>query len=424
MNYSLHTLKNGLRLLTVPMPGLESATVTIWVKTGSRNEDRRVAGISHFLEHMAFKGGKKYPNAKAVSEAVDEVGGEFNASTSKEFTDYYIRIRTKLIERAFDVLSDMLVDPLLKQEEIDKEKGVIIEEMNLYEDTPVRRIWDLFEQVIFTGHALGEDIIGKKETVSSLKRGDFVSYRNKFYYAKNMLITVAGGINEKQIIDLANKYFGTFVEKSNGVEKLVLPKENEVRVKLTSKKVEQTHFIVGFPGDKFGQPDRFKDAVLDVLLGSGMSSRLFTEVREKRGLAYSVRSDIDRFLDAGYFSVYAGVDPKKAQEALRVILDQLYGLVDKKYPIDNKELSKAKEFLKGHLALSLEDTRGVNNFFGYDELMRGKVETPEEFFKKIDEVTVEDLYASAKKIFSAKRANLAIIGPYRNSVSFGKILKS
>jgi len=421
MQPKLTELKNKLQILTVPMQQLESATVTVWVKTGSRNEDEKVLGISHFLEHMAFKGGRKYSSAKAVSEAIDEVGGEFNAATSKEFTQFYVRMRTKLIERAFDVLSDIVLSPTLDQKEIDKEKGVIVEEMNLYEDTPTRRIWDLWEQLIFDGHALGRDIIGTKATVTSLKNDDFEKYRNKFYYAKNMLLTVAGGVNEPEVVDLANKYFGK-VSVGDGVFNPVSPENGKPEVRLTTKKVEQTHFIVGYPAEPMGNKDRYVDAILETILGGGMSSRLFTEVREKRGLAYTVRSDFDRFIDAGYFAIYAGVDTDKGPEALKVILDQLYGLANKKYKVDQKELDKAKEFLKGHLALSLEDTRGVNSFFGYEQMMLGKIRIPEEVFKELNKVTVDDIYDSAKKLFLKDKIKLSIIGPYKNAVEFEKIL--
>lgn len=422
MDYKLTTLKNGLRILTVPMPTLESATVTVWVKTGSRNEEDKILGISHFLEHMAFKGGKKYSSAKAVSEAIDEVGGEFNASTSKEHTDFYIRIRSKLLERAFDVLSDIVLSPLLPPKEITKEKGVILEEMKMYEDTPMRRVWDVFEQLTFSGHPLGRDIIGTKDTVPSLTRSDFIDYRNKFYYANNMLITVAGGIDQKQIIKLTEKYFGK-ISGGDGTAHAETPEYGPEKLKVVRKKIEQGHFIIGFPADPLGSDNRYVDVVLDVILGSGMSSRLFIEVREKRGLAYSVKTDIDRFLDAGYFAVYAGTDPGKARLALKVILDQLDGLASKKLAISDKELSKAKEFLKGHLALTMEDTRAVNSFFGYEELMLGKVRTLEEVFKKVDEVSRQDVYSAARNIFKLNNAKLAIIGPFKDEVKFAKILE-
>ena len=422
MKYKLYTLTNKLRLLTVPMPSLESATVTVWIKTGSRNESDKKLGLSHFLEHMAFKGGKKYSSAKAVSEAIDEVGGEFNASTSKEITQYYIRIRSKLLKRAFDVLSDIVLSPNLDDKEITKEKGVILEEMNMYEDTPVRRIWDLFEQLMFKGHFLGRDIIGTKETVPELGREDFISYRDKFYHANNMLISVAGGIDEKTIKNLSNEYFGA-ISVGNGVTEKQKPHRLKKKISLTNKKVEQAHIILGFPAEALGNNDRYKDAILNTILGSGMSSRLFTEVREKRGLAYSVRSEIERYADTGYFAVYAGVDPKNTEEAIKVILDQLYGLFDGKMKVGIKELVKAKEFLKGHLALGLEDTRGVSSFYGYEELMLEKIRTPEEVYEKVNQIKVDDMYASAKKIFKKEKIKLTIIGPFKDEGRFAKILR-
>ena len=423
MKYKLNTLPNKLRLLTVPMPSLESATVTVWVKTGSRNEPDEKLGLSHFLEHMAFKGGKKYPSAQAVSEAIDEVGGEFNASTSKEVTQYYIRIRSKLLERAFDVLSDIVLYPNLDEKEIVKEKGVILEEMNMYEDTPVRRIWDLFEQLIFKGHSLGRDIIGTKETVPNLTKKDFVSYRDEFYYSANMLLSVSGGIDEKSVCDLTKKYFSG-VPKNGVVLKNEFNGSISKKTSITNKTVEQAHIILGFPAEALGNNDRYKDAVLNTILGSGMSSRLFTEVREKRGLAYAVKSDVDRYADTGYFAVYAGTDPKNANEAIKVILDQLYGLANGTMKVGKKELDKAKEYIKGHLALGLEDTRGVNSFFGYEQLMLGKVRTPEEVYKNVNKVTGDDIYASAKKIFDKEKIKLAVIGPFKETSKFDNILNS
>lgn len=422
MDYKLTKLKNNLRIISIPMPTLESATVTVWVKTGSRNEPDGKLGLSHFLEHMAFKGGKKYASARAVSEAIDGIGGEFNASTSKDYTNFYVRARAKNLPIAYDVLSDIVCDPMLKQEDINREKGVIIEEMNLYEDTPVRRIWDEFEQVIFENHPLGRDIIGTKKTVPSLKRTDFVDYRNRYYYGENMLITVAGSINQPEIMKLSQKHFGNLPKTGKGKTISKEPSKDKIRTSITSKSIEQAHMIVGFPADPLGGKMRYTDAVLDTILGSGMSSRLFSEIREKRGLAYTVKSTIERHIDAGYFAVYAGVDPKNGEEALKVVLDQLYGIADKKYKVSKKELEKAKEYLKGHLALSLEDTRGVNSFFGYEKLILNKTRTPEEVYDKVNKVSVEDVYASARKIFTPQKANLAIIGPYKSENKFVKLL--
>lgn len=412
MKYYEKTLKNSLGVVAVPLPSFESATVTVWVKTGSRNENEKISGVSHFLEHMAFKGGKKYKNAKAVSEAIDSIGGEFNAGTSKEWTNYYVRVRSERLEKAFDVLSDMLLDPVLRHSDIEREKGVVVEEIGMYEDTPMRKIWDVFEQLIYNGHDLGRDISGTKETVKGLSREDISKYINRHYYANNMLVTVAGGVSEKKIFSLTQKYFSKL--KKGDVQKTNLFTDNQGKpqTKSIQKKIEQTHLILGFLGArKIGHEERYIEGVLNTILGKGMSSRLVTEVREKRGLAYAVKSDIDPVTDTGYFAVYAGVDPKKANETVKVILDQCYGLASKKYKISQKELDKAKEFLKGHFALALEDTRSISSFIGYEKLLIGKTRLPKEVYDGVDRVTMDQVYDAAKRLFNPNKLNTAYIGP-------------
>ncbi|MBN1169211.1 insulinase family protein [Candidatus Woesebacteria bacterium] len=421
MDCKLKTLSNKLTVLTVPMPSVESATLTVWVKTGSRRENDKIAGISHFLEHMAFKGGGKYSSAKAVSEAIDSVGGEFNASTSKEWTQYYVRLRADKIEKAFDVLSDMLLRPLLKQSDIDREKGVIVEEIGMYEDMPMKHVWDLFEQLIFKGHSLGRDIIGTRETVKSLTKDDFKKYIDKHYYTTDMLVTVAGGVKESETEKLTEKYFGEAKNKNKVPIKRYDKKQSKPRIMVYPKEIEQAHLVLGFPADKLGQKERYADAVLNSVLSGGMSSRLFTEVREKRGLAYAVKASFDRYADTGYFALYAGVDPQKSEKAIKVILDQLYGLASKKYKISKKEFTKAKEYMKGHFALSLEDTRAINGFFGHEYLMLGKIRTPDEVYAGIESVSLDDVYERAGVIFNENKLNFTVIGPFKDRNKFDTI---
>ena len=421
MNYKLSRLKNGVRVLTVSLPKMESATLTVWVGVGSRYEPASVSGISHFLEHMVFKGSQKRPSAKLIAEAVDSIGAEFNASTSKEWTNFHIKARAGVMDIAFDVLSDMVLRPILKPEEIEREKGVIVEEIAMYEDTPVAKIGDVFEQLIFKGSSLGRDITGSKETVLGIKRNDFANYRDKHYFAKNILISASGGIETNKVIELANKYFGNVPSgKKSKIE--ISKKQKKSQVLLHPKKKEQAHFILGFLGNKRDNKDRFTEAVLAAILGGGMSSRLFSEVRERRGLAYAVRASFDHYVDTGYFAAYAGVDIKRIEEAIKVTLDQCIGLAEERFPIRKDEIKKAKEFVKGHLALSLEDTEDVNKFFGEEELILGKVITPEDVYKEIDKVSVPDILGVAKKIFSPKNLNLAIIGPYQNQAHFESLL--
>jgi predicted Zn-dependent peptidase len=372
---------------------------------------------------MVFKGSKKRPTAKLIAEAIDSFGGEFNASTSKEWTNFYIKSRVGKLETAMDVLSDMVLNPLLKEKEIEKEKGVIVEEIAMYEDTPMAKIGDIYERLIFKGNPLGRDVIGSAGTVRKVKRNDFVRYRNIYYGSNNIVVTISGGIDEKETLNLVKKYFAGIKDKSK--EKIINfeSKQKNPKVLLHSKKNEQAHFILGFLGIPRGHKDRFAEAILASALGSGMSSRMFTEVREKRGLAYAVRTSVDHLIDTGYLATYVGADTKRVDEAVKVVLDQCYRIINGKNPITKNELKKAKEYIKGHLALSLEDTKDVNSFFGARELMLGKIETPNEVYKALDKVTLTDIERVAKKCFVPEKLNFAIIGPFKNKSRFEKLLR-
>ena len=406
------------------MPNLESVTLAVWVKTGSRNERENVGGISHFLEHMVFKGSKMRPTAKEISSAVDAIGGEFNAATSKDWTNFYIKTSVDNLETAFDVLSDMVLNPLLKKDEIEREKGTIIQEIAMYEDTPMAKIGEVFENLIFSGNSLSKDTAGTPQTVKNIKRDDFVSYRKMHYYPENMLISIAGGVSEKKALELVKKYFGN-IQKSSNSEFKYQPfktKQTSAQVKLKTKKDEQAHFILGFLGDGKGYKGKYAQGLLSAILGGGMSSRLWIEVRERRGLAYAVRTSIDRYSDTGYIGTYAGVDPKKVDEAIKVILDELYKITDHRLPITVHELKNFKEFLKGHLALALEDTKDVSSFFSDQVLFMDKILTPEEVFKKVDGVSLDEVNYEAKRLFVPSRLNLAVIGNYNDKGKFEKLL--
>lgn len=424
MNYHKKVLSNGLRVLTVPMAGSESATLTVWANVGSRYETDKIAGLSHFLEHIVFKGTKKYPTAKDLSEALDSIGAEFNAGTSKEWTNFYVRSSVANLEKAFDVLSEMILNPLIKSEEVEREKGVILEEMAMYEDNPMADIGNVFEELIFDGNFLGKDTIGTKKSIKEMTQKDFVKYRLLHYFPKNMLITVSGGVTEKEVTKLTSKYFKfSHPERSRRItSKRFANKQTKPQFRLKKKKIEQAHVIIGFRAFEMGHRDRFAESILATILGRGMSSRLFIEVRERRGLAYSVHSDPESYTDAGYLGTYAGVDPKKCEEAIKVILEEHYALRDNTKPITKEELNKAKEYLKGHVALALENTSAVNQFFGERELLLGITKTPEEVFKELDKVTIEDCMRIAKKIIKKENLNMAIIGPYNSSEKFIKLL--
>jgi predicted Zn-dependent peptidase len=452
MDYKLHRLSSGLKVLVVPMPGLESATVTIWAKTGSRNEEEKVAGISHFLEHMVFKGSEKRPTAKDISQAVDAIGGEFNAGTSKDWTNFYIKAGKENLETAMDVLSDMVLRPLIKSEEIEREKGTIVQEIRMYEDTPMMHIGDVFERVIFANNPLGRDTAGSETTVKSVRRDDFISYRKMHYYPENMLVTVAGGVNESTVLKFVNKYFSQFSVASSPVSdkglsadrlsggpetgklksenrqlkthnNIFLPSQTKPQFKLQTKKCEQAHLILGFMSEGRSYESRFAQSLLSVILGGGMSSRMFLEIRERRGLAYSIRTSMERYQEVGYMGTYAGVNVAKIDEAIAIMLEQHYGISNGQFPISNKELAKAKGFLKGNLALALEDTKDVSMFFGEQQLFLDHPLTPEEIFRKVDAVNLDQIYFEAKKLFIPERLNLAIIGPFKDQEKFVQLLK-
>ena len=425
MNYHLETLPNKIRVLFVPMPSLESATVTVWVKTGSRNETDDIAGISHFLEHIVFKGSKKRPSAREISESIDAIGGEFNASTSKEWTNFHIKARKESLDTVFDVLSDMVLNPILSEKEIEREKGVIIEEIAMYEDTPIYQIGEVFERSLYKGNNLGRDVIGFEKSVKNIKKDDFILYRKRYYYPENILISVSGGVDKKEVVALVKKYFGSLKASKVQKESIESFKSNQSKpqVILVGKKNEQAHLMLGFLGNKRDSKDKYVEAVTSSILGGGMSSRMFTEVREKRGLAYAVRVSSDHYKDTGEILTYVGVDPKNSEKVIKVILDEYYALSEKKKKITTKELLKAKEYLKGQLALSLEDTVSVNDFFGIKALFGLDLKTPDEVFKGIDKVTENEIYEYAKRVFIPEKLNLAVIGPFTEKSLFEKALK-
>lgn len=422
MNYSLNKLENGIRVFTVPMENLESAALTVWVGVGSRYETDENAGISHFIEHIVYKGTKKRPTPLDVSYAIDAIGSEANAGTSREWTSFYIKARSGVLQEAFDILSDVVLHPLLKEEWIELEKGVIVEEINRKEDDPSDKVGENFVNTMFKGNPLARDIAGYPKTVKNMTQKDILNYIKSHYDAGNILLTVSGGIDEEEVLHLAEKYFG---EVKEGDRQQVERYENDhdkPRLHFENKDTEQTHFYLGFLGNSRSHDKRYAESVLSTIMGRGFSSRLFMEIREKRGLAYSIGSSVNRYQDTGVYATYAGTDTKKTEEAIKVVLDQSYGIASKKYPIADNELSKAKEYLKGRIALALEDTLAVNNYFGLRALFLEDIEVPQDLFDKIDGVSEEDVIESANEIFVPERLTLAVIGPHGSEAKFLQLI--
>ena len=422
MQHTRKVLPNGLRLIISPMPSFESATVLVMVGAGSRYEDRHNNGISHFLEHMAFKGTEKRPTAMDISSLVDGIGGEFNAFTGKETTGFYVKAGANNVELAIDLLSDMLQHSKLDAAEMDKERGVIIEEINMYEDTPMRKLGDIYETLLYGDTPMGWDIAGTKEVINTVKREDFVEYMSKLYSPDNITVVVAGGVDVEKVTGLVEKYFGSMKRFDTVRAIKVLDGQTKPAVLVKKKKTEQVHIAIGVRTTPLEHPDRYGLDVLAAVLGGGMSSRLFHEVREKRGLAYYVRTSSDNYTDVGTLVTTAGVDPARIDDAIKVILEQ-YARIKQPGNITEEELVKAKEFLKGHFVLELEDSRSVASFYAHEELLESKLEDPTAVNKYIDEVTAEKLTEVAQKYIVEETLNLAVIGNIAAGKKFESLLK-
>ncbi len=423
MRYEFNTLKNGLRVITIPISVVQSATTLVLVGAGSRYETRKNNGISHFLEHMAFKGTKKRPSALEISSIIDGMGAESNAFTSKEYTGYYIKSAADNVDVSLDLLSDMLTNLQLDQGEINKERGVIIEEINLYEDTPARKIGDVFEELLYGDVPLGWDIAGTKDVIRSLKRQDFVDYMNKWYSTDNMVLVVAGNIDPNAIVEKAEHYFGGLSNFGIGTFEKVHEDQKSSAIKVRYKDTEQAHFAFGVRTvGLLNEEDRYPISILASILGGGMSSRLFSEVREKRGLAYYVRAYADRYIDSGYLAAFAGVDKTRIDEAIKVVHDE-FAKVATGNEITEQEVKKAKEYNKGHFVLGLEDTQSVAVFFGMNQVLEKETKTPDDVLAKIEAVTIEDVQRVAKKYLDTKALNLAVIGDFKEEERFAKLIK-
>lgn len=418
--HKISTLKNGLTLITVDMPHLDSVTTLVAVGAGSRYETRKINGISHFLEHMFFKGSRKYPTAEIISTLIDGLGALNNAATSKEVTYYWIKSASKHIELSSDILSSMLKESLMSKEEIEKEKGVIAEELRMLRDIPSRLIWDLYERLQFGDQPLGWDLGGDEETINSFIRDDFVKYMESLYSPKNMVIVYAGKL-PKDIERLAEKYFFDLPQKP---QSKFIPyknfKQTKARVDIFYKKTDQANLILGVEGFDRYNDKRYACDVLSVILGEGMSSRLFIQVRERRGLAYRINASSNLYSDTGSFTVYAGLKLEKVYEGLEVILAELMRTVGEK--VTETELKKAKEMLRGRIALQSESTNFLAEYFGTSFVLERKIETFEEYLQNIEKVTVQNVQRIAKELFIKENFNLQVIGPFKQKSKFEEVL--
>ena len=419
--YRKTTLTNGLRVISGKVAGTKSVTCLVLVKAGSRYETKGINGISHFLEHMFFKGAKKYKDAKEVSEAIDGVGGDFNAFTGKEYAGYYVKVSSDHKFLALDVLSDMMLHARFDQEEIEKERGVIMEEFNMYQDTPMYQVAWNFERAIFGDQPIGWDEVGTKDVIRALQREDFVKYKEMLYMPENMVVCIAGDIDHEEAVSHAEKYFP--LEKvKKGVEfSSFVPDMPSERISLQTKKTEQAHLVCGVLGLPAQHEDHYVLKVLSSILGGNMSSRMFLAVREAKGLAYYISTGTEDYLDTGIFYTRAGVDVNRITDAVSAIVEE-YDKI-RHVEISEAELKKGKEYLKGKLVLSLEDSENVAQMGARHELLYDKLKNYNEIAKEIDAVKTADVKRVAAELLTDDSLYLSVIGPYDNKAMFEKVLK-
>jgi predicted Zn-dependent peptidase len=418
--YELTSLPNGVRILTAPMPNVQSTACFLMFAAGSRYETAETNGIAHFAEHMFFKGTENRPTAKDIAGEIDAIGGEFNAFTGKEYTGYYVRCAAEFAPVAFDVLVDMVRRSRFDAEEIEREKGVIVEEMNMYFDTPRDYLGGVYEQLLYGDQPLGWDIIGRKETVRAATRDTFLGYLDRWYKPSRLVVGVGGRI-EDGLLDRVQELVGDMsAGETPGPDPVRLPEANGSQVKVHTKASDQAHVSLGVRSHPLEHPDRYSLQLLSTVLGGGMSSRLFTEVRERRGLAYYVFGVNNSYTDAGSLYAQAGVDINRIDEAIETIVAELRRIAAEPIPAD--ELEKARNFAKGRFVLQLESPQGTIMFGLRREVLEGRVAEPTEVLEELDRVSAEDVARVAEDVIGANGIHLAVIGPFDDPARFAPLV--
>lgn len=413
-------LTSGLRVLTIPQQNTRTVTVLLLVGTGSKYEEKRINGVSHFLEHMFFKGTKKRPTPLDIAGPIENIGGVFTAFTTQDLTGYYIKVDASHLDLALDMVADIFLNSLLPGKEITKEKGVVIEEINMRKDTPMIHTGDLLEQFLYGDQPAGWDAGGTKETVLGLSRRDLISYIQSQYVAKNTLVCVAGNMKEEKVKKRVGKLFSSISQKNFKNKVPVKESQKKPKVLLEYRATDQTHVAFAARGFNLFHKDRFVQEIIAAILGGGMSSRLFTEVREKLGLAYYISTSVESNPDTGFLATFAGVKNENAQKAVEVIAKEYKKLAGTK--IASRELRNAKDRLKGRMALSLESSDAKAEFYGIQEILEHRFFTPEQLYDRIEKVKVSDIQRVAKNMFQPKNLNLVLLGPFKTKSKFHKLL--
>jgi predicted Zn-dependent peptidase len=412
-------LDNGLRVVSTTMPHTHSVSISYLVGTGSRYETEEQAGISHFIEHLLFKGNTRRPTSKDISAAIEGVGGGLNGGTDKESTVYWARVARPNFLLALEVLTDMLLHSLFDPQELERERGVIIEEINMTKDVPAQQVHLLTDEILWPDHPLGRDIAGSKETMTTINREMMLDYVKSMYLPENTVVAIAGDIQHEEAVDAVDKATSGWAGKNDKPGYIPFSAKPNPRILIEKRDTEQAHLCLALPGLSILHPERFVLDMLNIILGEGMSSRLFTEVRDRLGLAYSIHSFIDHMQDTGAITISAGVEPQNLALAVETIVKELSLL---KETIPEEELTKAKEFAKGRLLLRMEDTRAVAGWTGGQEILTGNILTLEEVVSKIDSVTVSQLQETACKLIREEDLRLAVVGIVKDEQTLESLL--
>lgn len=416
MQYHKKTLANGIRVITVPMKDNPTVTVLVLVGTGSKYETKKENGISHFLEHMCFKGTEKRPNARAISGELDALGSQYNAFTGQEYTGYYAKSDSKHFKQIFDVVSDVYLHSTFPEKEIEKEKGVIVEEINMYEDMPHRHVHDLFMGLLYGDQPAGWNIAGTRDNVRAFTREDFVRYHAAHYVPEATVVIVAGKVNEEEVLTEVDRVFGQKDSKKKEAKLAVAESQSKPELLLEYKATDQTHLVLGVRTFDIYDKRNTILTVLAAILGGGMSSRLFIKLREEMGSAYYVRAENDAYTDHGVFTVSAGVTNSRVTEVMEGILAECSRL--KTDLVEDEELTKVKEYLSGTMKLELESSDAWASFYGGQEVLNRPVQSPEQIEQDLRAVTKEEVREMAKMLFTNERLNAALIGPFRSETHF------
>lgn len=421
--YYKTTLPNGVRVVTGPMTGVKSGTLIMSYSVGSRHEPAPVAGVSHFLEHMLFKGTERRPDPKQISAEIEGVGGVLNAATSREGTSYWFKAPSSHFAPGFDVLADIVRNSVIDQAELDKERSVILEEIRSVQDAPDELVHDVIDEVVWGDQPVGRSIAGSEETVGAIDRAAMVNYWRRNYTPGRLVIAAGGDVRHDEVVDLTESYFGDLTDAEPPDEMSVTEEvQSEARVRLVERETEQAHLCIAMPALSYATERRYVQSTIEAVLSSGMSSRLFQEIREKRGLVYSVYGYFRPYFDVGQGVMYAGTDLERIEETVEALIAELRKLRDE--PVPEEELRRTKELRKGRLLMGFEDSRSVAAWIGSQEATYGEIKTPEEVMARIEAVTAQQVQELAQELFLPERMSLALIGPYSDTKPFADLLNA